>query len=291
MPKDRLISDATPTPHSPAGARPLFVREARKPSAAINLYELWRHRELLYFLAWRDVKVRYTQTLLGVAWAVIQPLSTTVIFTFFFGRFSEINTSGIPYPLFAYSGLMLWTFFSNTTINSSNSLVANSSLVTKVYFPRILIPVAAVMAGLVDLIFAFVVLCGLILWFGVRPGWGILLIPLLILLLFLLALSVGVWMSALNIKYRDVRYAFPFLAQVSLFVSPVIVPSDLVEGKWRLALILNPLTGLIENYRAAVCGQGFNWSSLLISAAITLALLVYSSYKFQKTEQSFADII
>lgn len=287
----RLIDDETPARHAPPNAKPLFIRESRQSLAGMNLRELWRYHELLYFLAWRDVKVRYKQTLLGVAWAVIQPLSTMLILTFFFGRLIGPKTAGVPYPLFAYAGLMLWTFFSNTTINSSNSLVANNSLITKVYFPRILIPVAAVVAGLVDLFFAFVVLLGLIAWFGVRPAWGILLIPLPVLLLFLLALSVGVWMAALNIKYRDVRHAFPFLAQLSLFVSPIIFPSDVVEGRWRAALMLNPLTGIIENFRAAVCGTEFNWPSLMISATVTLALLVYSSYKFQKTEQSFADII
>lgn len=289
--KHGSLNDGTQTPNAPPTGKPLFIREPRKSLVSINLSELWGYHELLYFLAWRDVKVRYKQTLLGVAWAVIQPLLTMFILTFFFGRLIDTKAAGVPYPLFAYAGLMLWTFFSNTTINSSNSLVANSGLITKVYFPRILIPVAAVAAGLIDLFFAFVVLLGLLAWFGGQLTWGVLLIPLLILFLFLLALSVGVWMSALNIKYRDVRHAFPFLAQLSLFVSPVIFPSDVVGEKWRAALMLNPLTGIIENFRAAVYGTKFNWPSLMISAVITLALLVYSSYKFQKTEQSFADII
>jgi lipopolysaccharide transport system permease protein len=291
--KHMAIDEAALARHASPAAKPLFVRERRKSLAWINLRELWGYHELLYFLAWRDVKVRYKQTLLGVAWAVIQPLSTMIIFTLFFGRFINIKTAGVPYPLFAYAGVMLWTFFSNTTINSSNSLVANSGLITKVYFPRILIPAAAVGAGLVDLFFSFLVLLGLVAWYGVhlQLTWGVLLIPLLILLLFLLALAVGFLMSALNIKYRDVRHAFPFLAQLSLFVSPVIFPSDAFEGKWRAALMLNPLTGIIENFRAAVYGREFNWPALAVSATVTLALLVYSSYKFQKTEQSFADII
>jgi len=291
MREHRLINDETPTGHTAPAGKPLFIREPRKPSAGVNLRELWGHRELLYFLAWRDVKVRYKQTLLGVAWAVIQPLLTMVIFTFFFGRLLAPMTGGVPYPLFAYAGLMLWTFFSNTAINSSNSLVANTSLITKVYFPRILIPAAAVGAGLVDLFFASLMLLGLLTYFGGRLTWGVLLIPILILFLFLLALGVGVWMSALNIKYRDVRHAFPFLAHLSLFLSPVTFPSDVVEGRWRAALMLNPLTGIIENFRSALYGLEFDWPSLMVSAAITLALLAYSSYKFQKTEQGFADVI
>lgn len=271
--------------------KPLIIREPRKSLLGIKQRELWSYRELLWFLAWRDVKVRYKQTVLGVAWAVIQPLLTMLIFTVFFGRLTEIKTGGVPYPLFAYAGLILWTFFSNTTTNSSNSLVANSSLITKVYFPRILIPVAAIAAGLVDLFFAFLVLLGLMALFGSQITWGILLLPVLILLLFLLALSVGVWMSALNIKYRDIRHAFPFLVQLSMFISPVIFPSDIAEGRWRAALMLNPLTGIIENFRAAMFGLEFNWPSLIISALVTLALLAFSSYKFQSSEKSFADII
>lgn len=288
----RLIADAPRAAPAPAPTRkPLIVREPRRPLAGINLRELWRYHELLYFLAWRDVKVRYRQTLLGVAWAVVQPLLTMLIFTLIFGRLIELRTAGVPYPLFAYAGLVLWSFFSNATISGGNSLVANSSLVTKVYFPRVLIPAAAVAAGLVDLFFGLLLLLGLAAWFGGRPTWGVLLVPFILLLLFLLALAVAVWMAALNIKYRDVRHAFPFLAQLSLFVSPVIFPSDIVAGRWRAALMLNPLTGIVENFRAAVYGLEFDWASLGCAAAITLALLAYSLYKFQQTERSFADLI
>lgn len=257
---------------------------------ALNLRDLWHYRDLLYFLTWRDVKVRYKQTALGAAWAIMQPLFTMIIFSLIFGRMAGIKSDGVPYPLFAYAGLLPWTFFSNAVTNSSNSLVGNTNLITKVYFPRMLIPCAAVLAGLVDLAIAFLLLVPLMIYYGVSPGWHFLALPLLVALTALLALGVGMWMSGLNVKYRDVRYTLPFLIQLWLFASPVIYPSS-IFGRWRWLLNLNPLTGTIENYRAALLGLPFDWPALVLSTALTLAALVYSAYAFRRMERRFADVI
>lgn len=271
--------------------KPLIrIRPSRK-WVALNLGDLWAYRELLFFLTWRDVKVRYKQTLLGAAWAVIQPLLTTIIFTLFFGRLAGIPSDGIPYLLFAYAGLLPWTFFSNALTNSGNSLVGSANLITKVYFPRMIIPGAAVAAGLVDLAIAFLILIALMIYYGAGAGWGVLMLPLLVALTALLALGVGLWMSALNVKYRDIRHALPFLVQVWMFASPIIYPSSMLPEKWRWLIALNPLTGIIEGYRAALFGRAFDWKAIGLSTAVTLALLVYSAYTFRRMEKSFADIV
>jgi len=271
--------------------KPLIrIRPTRK-WVALNLGDLWAYRELLFFLTWRDVKVRYKQTLLGAAWAVIQPLLTTIIFTLFFGRLAGIPSDGIPYLLFAYAGLLPWTFFSNALTNSGNSLVGSANLITKVYFPRMIIPGAAVAAGLVDLAIAFLILIALMIYYGVGSGWGVLMLPPLVALTALLALGVGLWMSALNVKYRDIRHALPFLVQVWMFASPIIYPSSMLPEKWRWLIALNPLTGIIEGYRAALFGREFDWKAIALSTAVTLALLVYSAYTFRRMEKSFADIV
>jgi lipopolysaccharide transport system permease protein len=257
----------------------------------LNLKHIWAYRELLYFLIWRDVKVRYKQTVLGAAWAIIQPLFTMIIFTLFFGRLAGVPSDNVPYPVFVYAGLLLWTFFSNALANSGNSLVGSQNLLTKVYFPRIIIPAATVGAGLVDLAIAFVVLIGLMLYYGMAVTWGVLLIPVIIALMTLLALGVGMWASALNVKYRDVRFALPFLIQLWMFLSPIIYPSSFVPMKWRWVLTLNPLTGLIDGFRAALFAGRINWATLATSAAITLAMLVYAAYAFKRMERTFADIV
>ncbi len=273
--------------------KPLITIERSKSWNAINLREIWAYRELLYFLTWRDVKVRYKQTALGVTWAIIQPLFTMLIFTLFFGRLAgmEARTDGMPYPLFAYAGLLPWTFFANAITNSGNSLVSSANLITKVYFPRMIIPGAAVAAGLVDFAIAFVMLVGLMLYYGVSPGWSLLLLPLLVLLTALLAFGVGMWLSALNVRYRDIRFALPFIIQLWMFMSPVIFPSSLIPERWRWALELNPLTGIIEGYRSSIFGRPINWAALGVSALITILLLVYASYSFRRMEKSFADIV
>ncbi|HYM00622.1 MAG TPA: ABC transporter permease [Blastocatellia bacterium] len=259
--------------------------------AAINLSDLWAYRELLYFLTWRDVKVRYKQTLLGAAWAIMQPLLTMVIFTLFFGRLAGMPSDGIPYPLFAYAGLLPWTFFSNAITNSGNSLVGSANLITKVYFPRMIIPGAAVAAGLVDFAVAFGILVLLMLYYHVSVSWHLVVLPGLVALTAVLALGVGMWMSALNVKYRDIRYALPFIVQLWMFASPIIYPASLVPMKWRWVLAVNPLTGIIDGYRSALFGLPFKTASLFCAGSVTLVWFIYSAYTFRRMEKSFADIV
>jgi lipopolysaccharide transport system permease protein len=270
---------------------PLVIIEPNKTWSALDLHDLWTFRELLYFLTWRDVKVRYKQTELGVAWAIIQPLFTMLVFTLFFGRLAGVPSDNVPYPVFAYAGLLAWTFFANAITNSGNSLVGSANLITKVYFPRMIIPGAAVAAGLVDFAIAFLIMVLLMIYYGVMVTWGILMFPVLVLLTTLLALGMGMWLSALNVKYRDVRFALPFLVQLWMFVSPVIYPASFLPEKYRWLLWLNPMTGIIEGYRSSLFGRPFNWTALAASAAITLILLIYSSYSFRRMEKSFADIV
>jgi len=272
--------------HPPTRIRP------SKGWVALDLKGLWDYRELLYFLTWRDIKVRYKQTLLGASWAIIQPLFTMLLFTLFFGKLAHIPSDGVPYPIFAYAGLLPWTFFSNAVTNSGNSLVGSSNLITKVYFPRMIIPGAAVGAGLVDFAIAFIILVVLMIYYGVAVTWNILMLPVLIVLVTLLAIGVGMWTSALNVKYRDIRYALPFLIQLWLFASPVIYPASLMPSKWRWVLWLNPLTGIIEGFRSSLFGTNkFDWIALGLSTVITLGVLVYSTYTFRRMEKVFADIV
>jgi len=270
---------------------PVVTIQPNKAWSVVELSDLWAFRELLYFLIWRDVKVRYKQTGLGVAWAILQPLLTMLIFTLFFGRLAGVPSDNIPYPIFAYAGLLPWTFFANAISNSGNSLVGSANLITKVYFPRMIIPGAAVAAGLVDFAIAFVIMVLLMIYYGVMITWSVLLFPVLVLLTTLLALGVGMWLSALNVKYRDVRFALPFLIQLWMFLSPVIYPASFLPLKLRWLLSLNPMTGIIEGYRSSLFGRPFNWTALTLSAAVTLGLLIYSSYAFRRMERTFADII
>lgn len=272
-------------------AQPLVTIEPSGRWGVLNLRDLWSYRELLYFLIWRDVKVRYKQTALGVAWAIIQPLFTMLIFTLFFGRLAGVPSDNVPYPVFAYAGLLPWTFFANAVSSSGNSLVGSANLITKVYFPRMIIPAAAVGAGLVDLGIAFVVLVPLMFYYGVTISWSILMLPVLVMLTALLALGVGMWLSALNVKYRDVRFALPFLVQLWMFVSPVIYPTSFLPQRWRLLFAVNPMTGIIEGFRSALFGHAFNWTALAVATTIALAVLVYASFSFRRMEKSFADIV
>ena len=271
--------------------KPVVVIQPSKSWVALNLRDLWHYRDLLYILTKRDVQVRYKQTLLGAAWAIIQPLFTMLIFSLLFGRLAEMPSDGVPYPIFAFAGLLPWTFFSNAVTNSGNSLVGNSNLVTKVYFPRMVIPMASVASGLIDFAVAFGLLILLMLYYGVGFSINLIMVPILILLTALLAIGIGMWMSALNVKYRDIRYALPFLIQLGMFASPIIYPLSFVPEKWRWLLLLNPLAGQIEGYRAAFFGTPFNWLALAISAVITFVVLIYSAYNFRRMEKSFADII
>ena len=272
-------------------ADPFILIEAESQRVRFDLKQLWVYRELLFFLIWRDIKIRYKQTLLGSSWAIIQPLFAMLLFTLIFGRLARMPSDGIPYPLFAYAGLLLWTFFANSLTNSGNSLVGSSSLITKVYFPRVIIPGAAVLAGLLDLVIASLLLIPLLLYYRVSLTWNLLLLPLFVLLATLLALGVGMWLSALNVKYRDVRYALPFLVQLWLFASPVIYPTSLVPERWRWVLALNPMTGIIDGFRTSLLGGKFDTLTILTSAALTITILFVSFLVFQRVEDSFADIV
>ncbi len=268
------------------------IIEPSKRWVPLRLGDLWRYRELLYFLTWRDVKVRYKQTLLGAAWAILQPLLTMLIFTLLFGRLAGIKSGDIPYPAFAYAGLLIWIFFANSITNSGNSLVGSANLITKIYFPRLIIPSAAVAAGLVDLILAFIIQIVLMVYYRVHLTWAIALVPVLVILTTVLALGVGMWLSALNVKYRDIRYAIPFLIQLWMFSSPVIYPLNMLPVKWQWLLMLNPMTGIIENFRIALfANQSFNWKSLAVSALVTFVVLTYSVFSFRRMERQFADIV
>lgn len=281
-----VLARRAPLPH-----KPLTTIEPSRGWVPINLSELWHYRELLYFLTWRDVKIRYKQTVLGALWAIIQPLLTMLIFTLFFGRLAGVPSDNIPYPLFAYAGLLPWTFFANAISNSGNSLVGSSNLIRKVYFPRMIIPGAAVAAGLVDFMFAFMLLVALMFYYKVEVTSNLLLFPLVLSLTTVLAIAVGMWLSALNVKYRDVRFALPFVVQLWMFVSPVIYPASFLPSNVRWILFLNPMTGIIEGGRSALFGRPFNWTSMGVSAAFTTGFLVYSSYTFRRMEKSFADIV
>jgi len=272
---------------------PLVTIEPGGAWAVVSLRDLWAYRELFYFLVWRDIKVRYTQTLMGAAWVVIQPLLTTLVFTLFFGVLAGVpSEGGVPYPLFAFAGLLPWMFFSSAVTRGGNSLVNNANLITKVFFPRIIIPCAAVGAGLLDFAISFAVLAGLMAFYGVAPTRAVLMLPALVLLVTLFAVAVGLWLAANNVKYRDISQVMPFLLQMWMFASPVIYPPTFVPERWRWLLALNPMTGIIDGFRAAVFGRkGFNWASLALSSAVTLALLVYSAYTFRRTEKNFADIV
>jgi lipopolysaccharide transport system permease protein len=257
----------------------------------LNLGDLWAYRELLYFLTWRDIKVRYKQTLMGVAWVVVQPLLTMLIFAVVFARFVRLEEGAIPYPLFAYAGLLLWTFFSVSVSSGTNSLIGNTSLVTKVYFPRAFIPAAAVGAGLVDFGVGAVVLAALAVYYGVSVTWGLLLLPVFVGLAAALALSVGMIASALTVRYRDLRHALPFLLQLWMFASPVIYPVGVVPERWRWALALNPLTGVLEGFRASLAGTGFDWGLVAVPVVAAPLLLACAFYVFRRLEDTFADII
>jgi homopolymeric O-antigen transport system permease protein len=270
---------------------PLVVIQPSKKWNLLSLKDIWAYRELLFFLTWRDVKVRYKQTALGAAWAILQPLFMMLIFTIFFGRLAGVGSSGIPYPLFALGGLVPWTFFSNAITASGNSLVGSAHLITKVYFPRLIVPAAAMLAGLVDFLLAFLLLCLLMLYYRVTLTLQIFFLPVLVLLTSLFSLGVGTWMSALNVKYRDVRFALPFLIQLWLFVSSVILPSSSVPAKYRWLLMLNPMSGIIEGYRSALFGLPFDWPGLISASVLTLLVLLYAIYSFGRVERSFADII
>lgn len=254
--------------------------------------ELWQYRELLYFLVWRDLKVRYKQTVLGIAWAVIQPLFTMFVFFFFFGKVVQIPSDGLPYPVFSYSALVAWTYFSGAGTYGANSLIGNTNLLTKVYFPRATIPCAAVISGLPDFVISSLMMIGILAYYQIPLTWGLLLWPVLVLPLALLALGMSLLLSALNVKYRDMKYAVPFGFQLWMYASPIVYPMSIVPEHLRTWLALNPLVGIIEAFRSLlVPSKTTDWSMLAISLAVTVAVFLIGSLYFYKAERTFADII
>jgi len=271
---------------------PITIIEPKKGWIPIDLKQIWNYRELFYFLTKRDIKVRYKQTVLGGLWAIIQPVFTMIVFTLFFGRLAKIPSDGIPYPIFVYAGLLPWTYFANALSASGNSLVGSANLITKVYFPRLIIPASASLAGLLDFFIAMLVMGAMMIYYNFIPNIGILLFPLLVGLTFLCAVGVGLWLSALNVQYRDIRYVIPFLIQIWMFVSPVIYPVSMVSEKYQWLLALNPMTGVIQAYRASLLGhKPIDWFLLGISTAIIFIIFLSGLYYFRRMEKTFADVI
>ncbi len=259
---------------------------------SLRLGELWTYRELLYFLTWRDIKVRYKQTVLGVAWAVLQPVLTMLVFSVFFGRLAKMPSDGIPYPVFVYAALVPWQLFAYSLTESANSMVGNQNLIKKVYFPRLVIPIAAVLAGLVDFAIAFLVLVGMMAFYGIHPTAAIGMLPLFALLAVASALAVGLWLSALNVQFRDVRYTIPFLTQFWLFATPVAYPSSLIPGRWRALYGLNPMAGVVEGFRWALFGKSGGPGAMVLVATLVVAVLLIGGLAyFRRMEKTFADVV
>ncbi len=271
---------------------PEVVYEPSHGWVAPRIRELWVYRELLYFLTWRDIKVRYKQAVLGVAWAVIQPVVTMVIFSVVFGNLAHLNSEGVNYPLFSFAALLPWNLFATALTRASSSLVSSSNLLTKVYFPRLVIPISAVGIGLVDFLISLVVMAGLMLFYQVHITWALLTLPLFTLLALVSALAVSLWLSALNVQYRDVQFMVPFLAQVWMFASPVAYSAGLIQSdKWRLIYGLNPMAGVIQGFRWALLGTQPPGGMLWVSVAVVLVLLVTGLFYFRRTEKVFADVV
>jgi lipopolysaccharide transport system permease protein len=280
------------SPGAPAAARDLTVILPRRGRVALDLGSVWRYRELLYFLVWRDLKVRYRQTLLGVAWAVIQPLVLMVLFSVIFGHFAEIRSDGLPYPIFAFAALVPWTFFSSGVSQASGSLVASQTLLKKVYFPRLVLPISAVLAAGVDLALAGAVLLAMMLVAGIGPPPMVLAVIPLLGLAFVTALGVGLWLSALNVRYRDVNHVVPFLLQVWLFATPVAYPASLLGEPWRTMSALNPMVGVVEGVRWGLVGANTSPGPLiLVSTGVALLVLVTGALYFRRVEGTFADVV
>lgn len=257
-----------------------------------DIREIWRYKELLYFFTWRDLKVRYKQTFIGVAWAIFQPFITMIVFSVFFGGLAKIPSDGVPYPIFVYVGLLFWQFFSSALADTSNALISNQAIITKVYFPRLILPISSVITKFIDFAVATLVLIGLMIYYGYMPHIsGLLILPLLLLITFMASVGGGLFLAAINVKYRDVRYALPFFIQIMLFLTPVIYPAS-IAGKYSKILALNPMMGVIQNARAAILGSmPINWILISISFAATFVIMIFGVYIFKKTERYFADII
>ena len=284
---------ADPIPEErPASPTPVTVIRASQRPGLRDLGELWAYRELLYFLVWRDLKVRYRQTVLGVLWAIIQPLATTLVFSIFFGRLARMPSDGVPYPLFALAALVPWTFFAQALSQASNSVISSQELIRRIYFPRIAIPLAAVLPGLVDFVVAFLVLLGAMAIYGFFPGLAVFWLLPLVLLTAATALGVGLWLAAINVRYRDVRHIVPFLIQIWLFLTPIAYPSSLLSEPWRTVYGLNPMAGVVEGFRWALLGTGTAPGPMIaVSATMTALLLTGGVAYFRRMERTFADVI
>ena len=271
---------------------PVTVIRPSKRWISLKLDELWEYRELLYFLGWRDIKVRYKQTVLGATWAIIQPFFTMVVFTLFFGRLAKVPSDGIPYPIFSYAALVPWTFFANGLNQSSNSLVGSANLIKKVYFPRLIVPISSVASGIVDFTLAFIVLLGMMLYYDIFPSWNVFWLPPLLLLALVTSLGVGLWLSAMNVQFRDVRYTIPFLTQFWLFSTPIAYPSSLLSEPWRTLYGINPMVGVVEGFRWALLGtETAPGLIIIVSTSVALVLLVSGAYYFRGMEKTFADVV
>lgn len=258
---------------------------------SLDLRDMWRHRELLYFLTWRDVKLRYKQTAIGVLWVILQPVITTAIFTVLFSNFARFETKDVPYPLFALSGLMIWLFVHTSITMASNSFVSNTNLVTKVYFPRLIVPFAATLAGIIDLFFSLLLLLGLMIYYDAMPDLAILLAPVFLILAVIQTMAFGTLFSALNVRFRDVKFALPFALQVWMIASPIFYPATMLSEKWRLIFAINPLVGILEGFRASLFGRPFDWQIIAVSCVSVLVLIGLSLLVFKRMEDDFADLI
>ena len=292
MALDKASSVPSTQAHATTDSEPITIIEPSKGLLHINLGALWKYRELLYFLIWRDIKVRYKQTILGASWAILQPVLTMVVFAIIFGRFARMPSEGLPYPVFSYTALLPTQYFSEAIRRSSTSLVSSSALIKKVYFPRLIIPLSAVVTPLVDFALAFLVLIGMMVYYGIAPTWGVLLLPIFLLLALLTALAVSLWLSALHVRYRDVQYTVPFLVQFWLYASPVAYPVSIVPEKWRLLYSLNPMAGVVEGFRWALLGKEHpNFAMMAVSAVVVFVILISGLIYFNKMERTFADIV
>lgn len=293
-----IVNEASPekermNPINPEQAMVHLRIEPSKGWVSLKLRELWAYRELLYFLTWRDIKVRYKQTVLGAAWAIIQPFMTMIVFSLFFGGLAQVPSDGVPYPIFSYAALVPWTFFATGLTMSSNSLVGSANLIKKVYFPRLTIPIATVLSGVVDFVLAFLLLLVMMLFYGIVPTANVIFLPFFLLLAFVTALGVGLWLSAMNVQFRDIRYTVPFLTQFWLFITPIAYPSSLIENEFlRLIYGLNPMAGVVEGFRWALLGVDSAPGVIIIASSLTsLALFISGLYYFRRMEKTFADVV
>jgi lipopolysaccharide transport system permease protein len=291
MDQTAQVTVAPPRPSEPAKP-PVTVIEPPSGWPSLNLGELWRYRDLLFMLVWRDISANYRQSVIGYGWALFKPVFSLVVFTLIFHGVAGLKSDGVPYPLFCYGALLPWMYFSNGLTGASNSVVASNALLTKVYFPRLILPLTSLASGLMEFSVQFVLLVGLMAWYAVLPGWGVLLLPVLVMLCMVTALSVGLWLTALNVKYRDIGHLVPFLTQMWMWLTPIVYPSNLIPPRWRLLFALNPMTSVIEAFRWALFGTAAPDGRMMgVSFAVVVLLFVGGLYYFRKVERTFADVI